>query len=61
MRGIPSVRDVVIIGAGTAGLTAAVYAGRSLLTPVVLEKAVPGGQFNETDLIENWQIGRAHV
>lgn len=54
MRGIPSVRDVAIIGAGPAGLTAAVYAGRALLSPLVLEKAVPGGQLNETDLIENW-------
>ncbi len=54
MRGFPSVRDVAIIGAGPAGLTAAVYAGRALLSPLVLEKAVPGGQLNETDLIENW-------
>ncbi len=54
MRGIPSVRNVAIVGAGPAGLTAAVYAGRSLLAPLVLEKAVPGGQLNETDLIENW-------
>jgi thioredoxin reductase (NADPH) len=54
MRGTSSVRDVAIVGAGPAGLTAAVYAGRALLTPLVLERAVPGGQLNETDLIENW-------
>jgi len=46
--------DVVIVGAGPAGLTAAVYAGRALLSTVVIEKGLPGGQLNETDLIENW-------
>jgi len=46
--------DVVIIGAGPAGLTAALYAGRARLSTLVIEKAIPGGQLNETDLIENW-------
>lgn len=46
--------DILVIGAGPAGLTAAIYAGRSLLSTVVLEKGLPGGQLNETDLIENW-------
>jgi len=46
--------DVLIIGAGPAGLTAALYAGRALLDTVLIEKAIPGGQLNETDLIENW-------
>ncbi|HHK67012.1 MAG TPA: FAD-binding protein, partial [Candidatus Acetothermia bacterium] len=46
--------DVIIIGAGPAGLTAAIYTGRALLPALVIEKAVPGGQLNETDLIENW-------
>lgn len=46
--------DVIIIGAGPAGLTAALYAGRGMLRTLVLEQAVPGGQLNETDLIENW-------
>jgi thioredoxin reductase (NADPH) len=54
MSGIAPVRDVVIVGAGPAGLTAAMYAGRALLAPLVLEKAIPGGQLNETDLIDNW-------
>ena len=46
--------DVLIVGAGPAGLTAAIYSGRALLSTVVLERGLPGGQLNETDLIENW-------
>lgn len=46
--------DVVIIGAGPAGLTAAIYAGRALLKTIVLERGLPGGQLNETDYIENF-------
>ena len=46
--------DVVIIGAGPAGLTAALYAGRALLFTKIVEKAIPGGQLTETDQIENW-------
>ena len=46
--------DVVIIGAGPAGLTAGIYAGRSLLSTLIIEKAVPGGQLNETEFIENF-------
>jgi len=46
--------NVVIIGGGPAGLTAAIYTGRALLSTLLLEKAVPGGQLNETDFIENF-------
>jgi len=46
--------DVAIIGAGPAGLTAAIYTGRALRSTVLIEKALPGGQLNETDVIENW-------
>jgi thioredoxin reductase (NADPH) len=46
--------DVVIIGAGPAGLAAALYTGRSRLNTVVLEKAIPGGQILLTDWIENY-------
>lgn len=54
MRVLSSARHVAILGAGPAGLTAAIYAARALLAPVIFEKGVPGGQLNETDLIENW-------
>ena len=46
--------DVAVVGAGPAGLTAAIYASRALLSTVVVEKGLPGGQLNETDFIENW-------
>jgi len=46
--------DVAILGAGPAGLTAAIYTGRALLSTVIVEKRLPGGQLNETDVIENW-------
>jgi thioredoxin reductase (NADPH) len=46
--------DVVVIGAGPAGLAAAVYTGRGRLQTVVLEKAIPGGQILLTDWVENY-------
>lgn len=46
--------DLVIIGAGPAGLTAALYAGRARLSVAVLEKMVPGGQILVSDWIENF-------
>jgi len=46
--------DVVIIGAGPAGLAAAVYTGRARLNTLVLEKGMPGGQILLTDLVENY-------
>jgi thioredoxin reductase (NADPH) len=46
--------DVVIIGAGPAGLSAAIYTGRARLSAIVLEKGLPGGQILITDWIENY-------
>src|SRR6056297_364894 len=46
--------DLVIIGAGPAGLTAAIYAARAKLDVLVLEKAAPGGQILVADWIENY-------
>lgn len=46
--------DVVIIGAGPAGLAAAVYTGRSRLNTLILEKGMPGGQILLTDFVENY-------
>lgn len=46
--------DLVIIGAGPAGLTAALYAARARLNVLLLEKAAPGGQILVSDWIENY-------
>ena len=49
-----NVYDVIIIGAGPAGMTAAVYASRAGLKTAILEKAAPGGKMVETFEIENY-------
>ncbi|AYO29452.1 thioredoxin-disulfide reductase [Biomaibacter acetigenes] len=47
-------KDVAIIGAGPAGLSAGIYAARAKLSTVIVEKMYPGGQAAITDRIENY-------
>ncbi|PMR92190.1 thioredoxin-disulfide reductase [Streptococcus intermedius] len=46
--------DTIIIGAGPAGITAALYAARSNLKVALIERGIPGGQMNNTSDIENY-------
>src|SRR5690625_7616138 len=46
--------DVIIAGAGPAGMTAAVYASRSNLDTLMLERGIPGGQMVDTEDIEKY-------
>src|SRR5687767_1682192 len=52
--------EVVIIGAGPAGMCAGMYAGRAMLNAVVLERGAPGGELLNTELIEDYP-GFEHV
>lgn len=46
--------DVAIVGAGPAGMTAAVYASRADLSTVMIERGMPGGQMANTEEVENF-------
>ena len=46
--------EVVIVGAGPAGMCAGMYAGRAMLKAVVLERGFPGGELLNTELIEDY-------
>src|SRR5215467_3311577 len=49
-----SIENLVIVGTGCSGLTAAIYAARANLSPLVLEGREPGGQLTTTTLVENF-------
>ncbi|MDW0111027.1 thioredoxin-disulfide reductase [Sporosarcina aquimarina] len=49
-----TIYDVLIIGAGPAGMTAAVYTARANMSTLMLERGVPGGQMASTEEIENY-------
>ncbi len=46
--------DLVILGAGPAGLTAGIYAARARIRLLILEKAAPGGQMGATEMVDNY-------
>lgn len=46
--------DVIVIGAGPGGISAAIYAKRSNLDVLLVEKGIPGGQLNQTNDVENY-------
>ncbi|MEX2156358.1 MAG: thioredoxin-disulfide reductase [Gemmatimonadales bacterium] len=46
--------DVIIVGAGPAGLCASLYAGRGMLDSLTIERGAPGGELLNTDLIEDY-------
>ncbi|WP_141538052.1 thioredoxin-disulfide reductase [Bacillus cereus] len=46
--------DVIVIGAGPAGMTAAVYTSRANLSTLMLERGIPGGQMANTEDVENY-------
>jgi thioredoxin reductase (NADPH) len=50
----PAPYDIIIVGAGPAGLTAALYAGRARVKTLLLERGIPGGQLLNTEAIEDY-------
>ncbi|WP_433744530.1 thioredoxin-disulfide reductase [Falsibacillus pallidus] len=52
--------DVIIVGAGPAGMTAAVYTSRANLSTLMIERGVPGGQMANTEEVENYP-GYDHI
>lgn len=55
-----TIYDVIIIGAGPGGMTAAVYTSRANLNTLILDRGIPGGQLLNTEEIENFP-GFSHI
>jgi len=59
------IHDLVIVGGGPGGLTAAIYAMRAAMKTILIEKSIPGGQMAMTDDVENYpgfqRIGGAEL
>ncbi|SIS43298.1 thioredoxin-disulfide reductase [Salimicrobium flavidum] len=49
-----NIYDVIIVGAGPAGMTAAVYTSRANLSTLMIERGIPGGQMANTEDVENY-------
>lgn len=54
MADTDKIYDVIIAGAGPAGMTAAVYASRANLSTLMIERGIPGGQMANTEAVENY-------
>ena len=54
MADTKAITNVVIVGAGPAGLTAAIYLSRDQIQTLVIEKDIPGGQILTTKMVENY-------
>ncbi|HLJ31812.1 MAG TPA: FAD-dependent oxidoreductase, partial [Candidatus Babeliales bacterium] len=48
------IHKLIIVGSGPAGLTAAIYAARANLEPLIIDGNDPGGQLMKTSYVENW-------
>lgn len=46
--------DVIIVGQGPAGMSAAIYASRANLSTLMIERGLPGGQLNNTEVLDNY-------
>lgn len=46
--------DVIVVGAGPAGMTSALYTSRANLTTLMIERGIPGGQMANTEVVENY-------
>ena len=60
MTEIATTYDIIIVGGGPAGLTAALYAGRSTMKTLLIENKAMGGQLLNTELIDDYP-GAAHI